>query len=125
MNDHFGEKIKELRKSRGLSQKELAKQLRLIFPESKVSQASISKLELQKYAPRGAVIERFEAFFGCAIPRTSIGDGNKRCPDCGHPLSAVTVINGYNFWVDSYQSNDGLLCASCMIVYSNNQETKS
>ncbi len=51
-NSHFGNKLRELRKSRGLSQAGLIKEIRRFYPSITIKQSRLSQIESTSHLPR-------------------------------------------------------------------------
>ncbi len=64
MKNHFGERLKELRKSRNLSQIKLAVKLAQYAPKNGFSQTYVSTLEHRELPPRGETLRVLSDFFG-------------------------------------------------------------
>lgn len=61
---NFGEKLKNLRKNLGKSQSEVAQEIAEQFPkELRISQKTLSDLELRESVPRGEVLEVLASYF--------------------------------------------------------------
>lgn len=63
----FGQKLKLLRMKTGKSQLEVSQEIILFYPESKLTQTNISRLERQESAPREDVLHVLAEYYGVDI----------------------------------------------------------
>lgn len=66
---HFGEYLKTLRNGANKSQVEMVQDLQGRFPNLRMSQSTISALELRETPPRGDVLECLAQYFGIPAKR--------------------------------------------------------
>lgn len=64
-DDWFGKKIKHLRKARGITQEQMADEIRAQFPGVKMSQTTLSSLEMRRSAPRNEIVDMLSQYFQC------------------------------------------------------------
>jgi transcriptional regulator with XRE-family HTH domain len=63
----FGKKLRQLRLQSGKSQREVADEMKMMFPEMRISQTSLSALELREDAPRGDILRKLATYYNIPI----------------------------------------------------------